>query len=104
MDSSSHHPHLCHRHHHHQRQNFIFLSDGRRHQIRLHLAAAGFPVLGDDTYGGVGYLRKWKRFVMVPCNTFLCFGLVRVAVGVDALNLRQLDSIKRPLPKGVEGT
>ena len=67
----------------------IVLSDGRRHQIRLHLAAAGFPVLGDDTYGGVAYLRKWKRFVMVPCNTFLCFGLVRVAVRVDALNVRQ---------------
>ncbi|CAL1136002.1 unnamed protein product [Cladocopium goreaui] len=28
------------------------LITGRRHQIRLHLAAAGFPVLGDDTYGG----------------------------------------------------
>lgn len=25
---------------------------GRRHQIRLHLAAAGFPILGDDAYGG----------------------------------------------------
>ncbi|CAJ1430330.1 unnamed protein product [Effrenium voratum] len=28
------------------------LMTGRRHQIRLHLSGAGFPVLGDDTYGG----------------------------------------------------
>lgn len=25
---------------------------GRRHQIRVHLAAAGHPILGDDSYGG----------------------------------------------------
>lgn len=25
---------------------------GRRHQIRVHLAAAGHPILGDDAYGG----------------------------------------------------
>lgn len=28
------------------------LITGRRHQIRLHLAAAGVPILGDATYGG----------------------------------------------------
>lgn len=28
------------------------LLTGRRHQIRVHLAAEGFPVLGDDAYGG----------------------------------------------------
>ena len=27
-------------------------STGMRHQIRVHLADAGFPIVGDDLYGG----------------------------------------------------
>eukprot|EP00747_Dinoflagellata_sp_TGD_P093703 gnl/TRDRNA2_/TRDRNA2_165852_c0_seq4.p1 gnl/TRDRNA2_/TRDRNA2_165852_c0~~gnl/TRDRNA2_/TRDRNA2_165852_c0_seq4.p1 ORF type:complete len:487 (+),score=50.42 gnl/TRDRNA2_/TRDRNA2_165852_c0_seq4:68-1528(+) len=32
----------------------VRLLTGRRHQIRLHLSAAGYPILGDDLYGGYG--------------------------------------------------
>eukprot|EP00747_Dinoflagellata_sp_TGD_P093695 gnl/TRDRNA2_/TRDRNA2_165852_c0_seq10.p1 gnl/TRDRNA2_/TRDRNA2_165852_c0~~gnl/TRDRNA2_/TRDRNA2_165852_c0_seq10.p1 ORF type:complete len:467 (+),score=49.26 gnl/TRDRNA2_/TRDRNA2_165852_c0_seq10:176-1576(+) len=32
----------------------VRLITGRRHQIRLHLSAAGYPILGDDLYGGYG--------------------------------------------------
>jgi 23S rRNA pseudouridine1911/1915/1917 synthase len=39
------------------------LDSGRTHQIRVHLAAIGHPVLGDDRYGGrAGTLRSvWSR-------------------------------------------
>ncbi len=31
----------------------IFIKTGRRHQIRVHLAAIGHPILGDKVYGGL---------------------------------------------------
>ncbi len=38
------------------------LHSGRTHQIRVHLAAVGHPVVGDDTYGGGG----GRRLVALP--------------------------------------
>jgi len=38
------------------------LHTGRTHQIRVHLAAIGHPVVGDDTYGGGG----GRRLVALP--------------------------------------
>ena len=38
------------------------LHSGRTHQIRVHLASVGHPVLGDDTYGGGG----GRRLVALP--------------------------------------
>jgi 23S rRNA pseudouridine1911/1915/1917 synthase len=32
----------------------VRLSAGRHHQVRAHLAAAGFPIVGDARYGGPG--------------------------------------------------
>jgi 23S rRNA pseudouridine955/2504/2580 synthase len=37
------------------------LMTGRTHQIRVHLAHAGFPVLGDDKYGDFEFNRALAR-------------------------------------------
>src|SRR5207244_11731579 len=38
------------------------LYTGRTHQIRVHLASIGHPVIGDDTYGGGG----GRKLVALP--------------------------------------
>jgi 23S rRNA pseudouridine1911/1915/1917 synthase len=50
------------------------LHTGRTHQIRVHLASLGRPVLGDDTYGGGG----GRRLVALPSpRHFLHAALLR---------------------------
>ncbi len=40
------------------------LHTGRTHQIRVHLSEFGFPILGDETYGGAKKNRPVPRFAL----------------------------------------
>ena len=46
----------------------IDLKTGRTHQIRVHCAAMGHPVVGDATYGGK---RRWKGLVQGPMQDLI---------------------------------
>lgn len=71
------------------------LKTGRTHQIRVHLAHLGFPILGDEKYGDFGLNRDLKRS-----------GLKRMALHAWSMVLRHplsgapLEFIA-PLPEGI---
>lgn len=63
------------------------LSTGRTHQIRVHLASVGHPVVGDDVYGGsggrrLGGLAPHRHFLHAAWLTF------RHPVSGDVMDLR----------------
>ena len=49
---------------------------GRTHQIRVHFAALGHPIVGDTTYGAPGSLRIGGRELATLARTFLHAGLL----------------------------
>jgi len=68
------------------------LFTGRTHQIRVHLASIGHPVVGDDTYGGGG---GRKLFGLPPRRHFLhaAWLIFRHPVSGETIDLRS------PLPE-----
>ncbi len=73
------------------------LHTGRTHQIRIHLASVGHPVVGDDTYGGGG----GRRLAALPPNRhFLHAAWLRFQHPISGV---QLD-LHRPLPDDLKGS
>ena len=73
------------------------LKTGRTHQIRVHLAHLGFPILGDEKYGDFALNRDLKRT-----------GLKRMALHAWRMALRHPLSgapleFNAPLPQGIAG-
>ena len=67
------------------------LHSGRTHQIRVHLASVGHPVVGDDTYGGGG----GRRLVALPPHRhFLHAAWLRLRHPVTGAAL----DLRAPLP------
>jgi 23S rRNA pseudouridine1911/1915/1917 synthase len=74
------------------------LHSGRTHQIRVHLASIGHPVVGDDTYGGGG----GRRLVALPPRRHFLHAawlLFRHPVSGERLDLRSPlpDDLRRSL-------
>lgn len=67
------------------------LHTGRTHQIRVHLASIGHPVIGDDTYGGGG---GRKVVALPPKRHFLHAAWLRLRHPVTGAEL----DLRSPLP------
>ena len=67
------------------------LHTGRTHQIRVHLAAIGHPIVGDDTYGGGG---GRKVVALPPKRHFLHAAWLRFRHPVTGAGL----DLRSPLP------
>jgi len=67
------------------------LHTGRTHQIRVHLASIGHPVIGDDTYGGGG---GRKVVALPPRRHFLHAAWLRLRHPVTGAEL----DLRSPLP------
>lgn len=67
--------------------------DGRQHQIRRHLRHAGYPLIGDTTYGHGLHNRLWREHLGVSRLLLTCCDLaVRHPEGNAPLVLHALDA------------
>jgi 23S rRNA pseudouridine1911/1915/1917 synthase len=78
------------------------LVTGRRHQIRVHLAARGWPIVGDPTYGDASWSRLADPGVREALRAFPRQALHAVRLAFrHPLDGRQL-VVEAPLPRDLE--
>jgi 23S rRNA pseudouridine1911/1915/1917 synthase len=71
------------------------LHTGRTHQIRVHLASVGHPVVGDDTYGGGG----GRRLIALPARRhFLHAAWLRFRHPTSGVSI----DLRAPLPEDLK--
>ena len=67
----------------------VFPRTGRRHQIRIHLAKSGHPILGDVQYGGPKEVKRGEHTLVVE----------RVALHAGSLELPTGEKFEAPFPE-----
>jgi 23S rRNA pseudouridine1911/1915/1917 synthase len=72
---------------------------GRTHQIRVHFAALGHPIVGDTTYGAPGKLRVGGREEATLERTFLHAGVLEFQHPPSGQSMR----FAAPLPPELAG-
>jgi 23S rRNA pseudouridine955/2504/2580 synthase len=82
---------------------------GRLHQIRVHLADAGFPICGDEAYGGKHiYLSSFKRKYHIGKNEEEQPLMQRVSLHAAGISFKNLEgemiTQKAPYPKDMHAT
>jgi 23S rRNA pseudouridine1911/1915/1917 synthase len=82
------------------------IETGRTHQIRVHMASLGHPVVGDALYGAPGELRSQsnkRRAAGMPATLTLDRNFLHSA-GLELTHPRTKESLKfsRPLPEELE--
>lgn len=80
------------------------LLTGRTHQIRVQMAHAGWPLLGDGKYGSERLNRRYGETRQALCSYRLCFSFLRGAESLSYLNgkaftVSQVDFLQRYFPE-----
>jgi 23S rRNA-/tRNA-specific pseudouridylate synthase len=80
---------------------------GRRHQIRVHLAHVGMPVVGDALYGGGSlFLSEFKRGYKAKADRPEKPIIDRVALHASSIEFEHVDGnrlrVEAPLPRDFE--
>lgn len=61
----------------------LTLTTGRKHQLRVHAALAGHPLIGDREYGGDA-ARRWPRLALHACRLHLTHPVTDEPLSVEA--------------------
>lgn len=79
----------------------VILSTGRTHQIRVHLAHIGYPVVGDKIYGRPRHIQKKGRKIS-PIDSFPRQALHAYKLGFIHPSKKEYVEISAPLPEDMK--